>query len=262
MPFSRTRAKTRRETVEKLRSERDLRHEDQALAPGFERRRDSLEIDFRLAGAGDAFEQGDREIIAFNALDQDVRGFLLRGFQGGPRVRGIAAGRHGRLRQRDRLKYPLVDQRVDNAARTGGGLGERGFGEGEDAFRCREDAGAGGGHPAGRASREAHPDTRRFRPGMQRRGGRHPQNHAARAQGPGRYPIDEFSQIGGKRGNIEARGNCFQIRPGDPWPRLPDDAIGHSRAERHFNKITRRDGEPTGKLPGRLVRGAQQAPAR
>ena len=57
MPFGRPRAEARGETVEKLRRERDFRHQDQGLAAFAQRRGDSLEIDFGLARAGDAFEQ-------------------------------------------------------------------------------------------------------------------------------------------------------------------------------------------------------------
>ena len=61
MPFRRPRAEARRESVEELRRQRDLRHQDQrlpSLRRGF---RDRLEIDLRLARAGDAFEQSDGE---------------------------------------------------------------------------------------------------------------------------------------------------------------------------------------------------------
>ena len=61
MPFPRARPEARRETAEKLRGKRDLGHEDQALASGFESGCDGLEIYLRLAGAGYAFEQGHRE---------------------------------------------------------------------------------------------------------------------------------------------------------------------------------------------------------
>ena len=68
MPFPRTRPEARREAVEKLRGERDLGHEDQALASGFESGRDGLEINLRLAGAGDPFEQGHRERVGLYAI--------------------------------------------------------------------------------------------------------------------------------------------------------------------------------------------------
>jgi len=91
---------------------------------------------------------------------QNGSGLLLRGFKGGSRVRRIAAERRRIRRQRDCLKRALVDQRVDDAAGTGGGLGERGLGEGKAAFRCCEDTGAAlvmrcGGGPARRTPTRA-----------------------------------------------------------------------------------------------------------
>ena len=57
MPFRRPRAEARGEAVEELRGERDLRHQDQALPAAADRVRHRLEINFGLAGAGDAVEQ-------------------------------------------------------------------------------------------------------------------------------------------------------------------------------------------------------------
>ena len=60
VPFRRPRAETRGEAIEKLRGERDLRHQDQRLPLQPDVFRHRLEIDLRLAGAGDAVEQRDR----------------------------------------------------------------------------------------------------------------------------------------------------------------------------------------------------------
>ena len=65
--------------------------------------------------------------------------------------------------------------------------------------RARAGVMRGGGGPLSSNSKP-----RRFRPRLKRRANRHAQHHAARAQCPARHPIDEFSQMGGNRGNIEA----------------------------------------------------------
>ena len=57
MPFRRPHAEARGEAVERLRGERDLRHQDQRLPLLADVLRHRLEIDFGLAGAGDAVEQ-------------------------------------------------------------------------------------------------------------------------------------------------------------------------------------------------------------
>ena len=57
MPQPGTDAETRLEAVDELRRERDLGHQDQALAPEPHRLGNRLEIDLRLARTGDALEQ-------------------------------------------------------------------------------------------------------------------------------------------------------------------------------------------------------------
>ena len=61
MPLGRPRAEARREAVEELGGQRDLRQEHQRLAPLPQGFGDRLEIDLGLARAGHAFEQGRRE---------------------------------------------------------------------------------------------------------------------------------------------------------------------------------------------------------
>src|SRR5580693_2792698 len=101
MPFPRTRPEARRETVEKLRGERDLGHEDQALASGFKSGCDGLEVNFRLAGVRYAFEQGHRERLCRHAIGQKPRGVFLRGFKGWPGESRIARKRRRPGWQRD-----------------------------------------------------------------------------------------------------------------------------------------------------------------
>src|ERR1700732_147440 len=108
MPFPRTRPEARRETVEKLRGERDLGHEDQALASSFKSRRDGLEINLRLAGARYAFEQGHRERLCRHAIGQKPCGVFLRGFKGWSGESRIARKRRRLGRQGGCVKRALV----------------------------------------------------------------------------------------------------------------------------------------------------------
>src|ERR1700724_4218977 len=120
MPFARTRPEPRLETAEKLRGERYFGHQDQTLASGFESGCDGLEINLRLAGARDAFEQGYRESAGLYTFRQNGRGVFLPGFKGWPGESRRARMRRRLGRQRDGFKRAFVDQRVENAARTGG----------------------------------------------------------------------------------------------------------------------------------------------
>ena len=70
MPLDRCGSEAPFEAVQKLAGQRDFREHDQGLPAGFERARDSLEIDFRLARAGNAIEQSDGEILRIDGADQ------------------------------------------------------------------------------------------------------------------------------------------------------------------------------------------------
>ena len=61
MPFGRTHAEALGEAIEKLRGQRDLRHQDQHLLVAPDRFGHRLEIDLGLARAGDAVDQRHRE---------------------------------------------------------------------------------------------------------------------------------------------------------------------------------------------------------
>ena len=73
------------------------------------------------------------------------------------------------LRQRDCLERAFVDQIADDAARTGGGLGERRLRESKATFRRGDNARAGRSHAVRRGPREANANPRRFRPRLKRR---------------------------------------------------------------------------------------------
>ena len=85
MPFGRAHAEALGEAVEKLARERDFRHQDQRLPAVLDGCRDGLEIDLRLARAGDAFQQRAGIGRFVNARAQFARGFRLVGLEGGRR---------------------------------------------------------------------------------------------------------------------------------------------------------------------------------
>ena len=110
MPFGGTRAKACRETVEELRRQRNLRHQDQALSPLAQSLRDGLEINLGLAGAGDAFEERDGEAVRFDVIDKCRGGLGLRRLKSWWREIRIARGCNRFLRQRDGFQRPFIDE--------------------------------------------------------------------------------------------------------------------------------------------------------
>ena len=115
MPFRRPHAEARSETVEELRGERDLRHENKSLPAGANRVGNGFEINFGLAGPGDAIEQRHRIFVLGDGGFQFIGGgFLIGGEIGGDKIRvGFFRDRLGR--QHQRLQRALVDQAVNHA---------------------------------------------------------------------------------------------------------------------------------------------------
>ena len=122
MPFRGPGAEARGETIERLPGERDLRHQDQGLSLVADVFGDALEIDFRLAGAGDAVEQGDRVAALIDGGAQRVGGGQLH--QRKIRLAKIRIGRlrHRLGRQHHGLQRAFVDQPVDDANADAGFL--------------------------------------------------------------------------------------------------------------------------------------------
>ena len=70
MPFGGSCAEARREAIEKLRGQRDLRQEHERLALLPQRFGDRLEINLGLARSGHALEQGRRERAVGDEADE------------------------------------------------------------------------------------------------------------------------------------------------------------------------------------------------
>ena len=124
MPFRRPHAEARGEAVEELRGERDLRHQDQALPAAADRVRHRLEINFGLAGAGDAVEQRHRIAALGDRCFQCRGGGALAGDEFGLGKIRIGFFRDRLRRQHDRFERALIDQAVDHA-RTDAGFARR-----------------------------------------------------------------------------------------------------------------------------------------
>ena len=77
MPFQRTHAEALREAIEELSSQRDLRHQDQRLLAAADDFGDRLEIDFGLARASDAVEQGYVKAAVRRQRPQSIDGRAL-----------------------------------------------------------------------------------------------------------------------------------------------------------------------------------------
>ena len=173
------------------------------LLAAADRARHRLEINFRLAGAGDAIEERDR--IA--ALGE--RRFQLRGggalVVGEIRLRKIRIGllRDRLRRQHQSFQRTFVDQPVDH---TGGdtGLARR------LAFAAHHAVGEKRQHPLAccrhalrRGTGEAHADPLALGAEMLAHAQAHAQHHAARGDGVIRHPIDELTQFWLERRQVE-----------------------------------------------------------
>ncbi len=239
MPFGGAGAETRREAVEELRGQRDFRQQDERLTPGAQRRGDRLEIDFRLARAGDAFEQDRFRCARLDRAGQRVgRGALI----GRQRLKGEIGieRRRGRLsRQGDGFERAVVDEAVDHARAAGGGLGQRRLGQRRRIGQRRQHARARRRQAKRRLAGGAKGEARRRRDDRLGGARRHAQHHAARRQGPARHPVDEIAQRFAQRREIADFGDRLEIVAAR-FARRPDDADGAARSQRRGDELSRR----------------------
>jgi hypothetical protein len=126
VPLRRPRTETRGKAVEKLRGQRNLRHQDQALPTAPDRVRHGLEIDFGLSRTGDAVEQCDRIAALRHGVLQSGRGGTLVGGEVCRDKIRIRRLRHRLGRQHHGGECAFVNQAVDHAGGNAGlarGLG-------------------------------------------------------------------------------------------------------------------------------------------
>jgi len=190
MPLGGLRAEAFLAAGDKLTGERDLRHQHQRLAATLETLGDGLEIDFRLAGAGDAVEQGHGEAVA-RVLQELFRGLRLLGVEGGAFARGVE--RQGMpIGQRLRDQGAGIDQPVDHVRADAGGFRQIGLHPDQAGLRRFEDAGAGRRHSLGRRPFEADAVARRRRLKGRGRAHHHPEHHAEGGERVARDPVGEI----------------------------------------------------------------------
>ena len=244
MPFRRPGAEAGGEAVERLRGERDLRHQDQRLplVPDIFRHR--LEIDFRFAGAGDAVEQRHRVAALIDRGAQRVGGGELAEREFGLAEIRIGRLRHRLRRQHHRLQRALVDQPVEHAGADTGFARGIAFGAHELVGKKLQHAGARRRHARGCNSCKPHADALARRAEMLSPAQRHAQHHAARRQRVVGDPIDEFAQLGFQRRHVELVRHVLhavvQARIGI-GVLGPDHAHGlAARAERHAHQVAGR----------------------
>ena len=127
VPLDRRAAEAAREAVHELAGQRDLRQHDQRLAALLQRAGDGLEVDLRLARAGDAIEQRDGEGRRFDRSAHGVRGrrLVIAELDLGM---GRVGTRIAPLGDRDLHQRAGRDQAVDHAGRAAGLGRERALG--------------------------------------------------------------------------------------------------------------------------------------
>ena len=195
VPFARPRPEARLEAVEELRRQRDFRNQNKHLPPGFQRLRDRLEIDLRLAGPRHALDQRDGKRVGVDALPQLSRRRLLVVAQRRRRIVGIGIVDHWRRRQRDPLQRPGLHQPLDDGGTGPGGLRQRALVPGKPVGGDLQDTLARRRHPFRRFTRKPDGRHRLFRPEGFRHAQQHPQHRAAMAQRIVGDPVDEPAHL-------------------------------------------------------------------
>jgi len=243
VPFRGPGAETRGEAVEKLRGERNLRHQDQALPAAADRVRHRVEIDFGFSRTGDAVKERDRIAAGCHRLLQGNR----RGALVGGEIRRDEIG-IGRLRDRLGRQHhggerAFVDEAVDHAggnARLARGIGlaaHHAVGE------KIEHAPARSGQALGRRARKPHADALAFGAEMLAHAQAHAQHHAASGQRVIRDPFDKPAQFRLERREFEPLLDVLEpiIEPRIRVGVLgPDHAGGLARPERDSDDVARR----------------------
>ena len=202
--------------------------------------RHRLEIDFRLAGAGDAVEQRDAVTALIDGGAQAIGRRQLAERELGLREIRIRRLHQFFRRQHQSFQRAFVDQPVDDAGADAGlarGVALRAH---EAVFEQRQHARARRGHALRRGAGAAHADALTPGPEMLAHAQGHAQHHAARRQRVAGDPVDELAQLGFQRRHVELVVDVFQpvvqarIRVGIVGP---DHAQRVARAERHRHHV-------------------------
>ena len=247
MPFGGLGAEALLAAGDEMAGQRDFGHEHERLLALRQCGGDRLEIDFGLAGAGDAVEQRHGEAVIHIGEELACRVRLLRR-KPRPRRREVELRRRpgGKLLGDQRAG---IDQAVDHAGADAGGFGERRLRPSHAVARNLQHAGAGRRHARWGASfEEPHAVARRRRREGAARAHHHAQHHARRAQRVSRHPIGEVERHARQRRHIVDHLDDLAQLLGIERRRLgalvarPDHAEIVHRRERRHDELTGRHG--------------------
>ena len=225
------------------------------LPAGLHRRRDRLEIDLRLARAGDAVEERDRIAACRHHLAQMVGGGGLLGGELRRAVVRIGRQRHRPRRHHHGFQRAGLHQPLHHARADAGRRGEAALRPGRDFVL-----------PVGSVSRRASP-ARAARAGghalRRRPASRTPGTGASGSSASGArstmrstmprdgqrvvgHPVDETADFRIERRHIEGAVDRPQAIVADARVRriVPDDADDIARAERHADDVARLGSRP------------------
>ncbi len=250
MPRRGRRAEAVLEALQPLRRERDLGQQHQHLPARGEGRGDGLEIDLGLAGAGHAVEQGRREGMGQDLVDQGLRGRRLLGRK--RRSLALSIGLREGAAHRALDAFQQADRRhgLDHRGADAGDMRQLGGRHRRPVLQLLEHAAARGRQfqrrVAGRR-RRAIDDLGLGRFERGRHAHRHAQDGARRRQGVGRDPIDEAAQRLGHRQRRQQMGDVAQLAGRHLARALaPDDADRLALAQRHDHEMAGVNRQPVG----------------
>ena len=231
VPECRPRAEPRLEPLQPAGGQRDLREQDQRLPPPAQRRRDSLQIDFRLPGTRNAVDHRDVESVLGDTRVQRRDRVCLAAREPDPRPRGVRRFESPVLRRDDSLERGVVRKAPDHRGAHGGGFAyvrERAW----RAVRQQVDNPPPGlGHPRRRRAGEPIGDAAgggAVGGGLEEgpRAHDHAEYGAGGRQRVGRDPLDERADVRGQRGQVVTFRHLAEL-PGlhTPVARPPHHAV-------------------------------------
>ena len=238
MPFCRLGPEARGEPVQKLRGQRDFRHEDQRLLALPECRRNRLEIHFRLARTRHAFEKCHGKRAFGHSFCQLCCSILLVGLKRRHCKIGVRLFHNRFDRHKLRRQRSLVDQPVDHGGAHARLVRQRPFAEQQAAFRRRNRPSAGRRQSLRQGARQPHADLRRLFMLLVRPAQCHAQHCTPRCQRIACHPIDELHQRHCEPRHCRQFLHLFQIGiAARPVPDLPNHAHRFSCTERNAHDI-------------------------
>jgi hypothetical protein len=241
MPAGRLDAEAGLEPVEELRRQRDLGHEDQGLAAPAEGFGHGLEINLRLAGARDPFQEGRGGGRVAQGRDQRLRRLRLRLRQPGLAEIRVGIARHRLGGKGDGLQRALVDEAIDHADADPRRLGEVALEHQAPtlqpcALRSLDDLLARRRHALGARLGQAHADPGDLRAALVDQPQAHGERRALRRQGVPGDPFEELPHVGQQRRGVYHPRHGLEVGAG-PRAQGPHHAHHLAGRERHLDDV-------------------------